>query len=62
MFSLQEGASLMWWACYHNETNLVLLLLDSGANVDLPTVSKFTVHLQYEVIYSNADVLLCPHV
>ena len=44
--SLQRGASLLSWACYLNRTDVVTLLLDNGANVDLPTVSKscFVLH------------------
>ena len=45
-FLLQKGFSLMWWACYCGQANVVTLLLDSGADVNLPTVSKFTVRPQ----------------
>ena len=40
---LQEGLTLLWWACELGRSNLAIVLLDSGANVDLPTnVSNLT--------------------
>ena len=39
---LQEGASPLWWSCYLGRADVATLLLDHRADVDLPTVSKFT--------------------
>ena len=44
IFVFQESASLLWWACYLGRTDVVILLLDKGVNVDLPSVSKLTLH------------------
>ena len=38
-FILQEGKSLMWLACNSGQTNIVTVLLDSGADVNLQNVS-----------------------
>ena len=46
-FLLQKGRSLMWRTCYSGLTSVVTLLLDSGADVNLENVSKFTLHPQY---------------
>ena len=51
-FVLQKGISLMWWACKSGQTNVVNVLLDSEADVNLQIVSIFTLHSQYIVIIS----------
>ena len=38
-FVLQEGISLIWLACNSGQTNIVTILLDSGADVNLENVS-----------------------
>ena len=40
---LQSGRTLLWWVCYLGRSSHVIILLESGADVDLPTdVNKFT--------------------
>ena len=38
-FLLQEGTSLMWLACESGQTNIVTVLLDNGADVNLQNVN-----------------------
>ena len=45
-FLLQEGTSLMWLACESGQTNTVNVLLDSGADANLQSVSIFTLRSQ----------------
>ena len=34
---LQEGGTALYFACQHGHTKVVILLLEHGAQVDLPT-------------------------
>ena len=47
-FRLQNGRSLVWWACNSGQTSIVAVVLDSGADANLQNyVREFTLRLQY---------------